>query len=84
MSPGLAENVTAIMDIIYLKAPAPTVETPAAGDAQVNSRSNANKTARQGGGGARKRRGGFTVDTAAAPKECFGAKTHSTSGHRNV
>ena len=52
-SPGLAENIKAIMDIIYLKAPAPVI-TPAAAPAS-------NKTARNGGGGGKKRQGGFSM-----------------------
>jgi hypothetical protein len=60
LSPGLMCNIKAIMDIIYLKAPAPT---PApAGDKTAAG----NKTARNGGGGARKRAGGFTLPTAPA------------------
>ena len=62
-SPGLAENIMAIMDIIYLKAPAPAQE--AASNGQV-SQPTANKTARNGGGGAKKRRGGFSVNATSS------------------
>ena len=44
------------MDIIYLKAPAPPVATPVQTPVDES-----NKTARQGGGGAKKRTGGFTM-----------------------
>jgi hypothetical protein len=57
-SPGLAENIKAIMDIIYLKAPAPVAAVAAAAPATANP--HANKTARNGGGGSKKRAGGFT------------------------
>ena len=57
-SPGLAENIKAIMDIIYVKAPAPV---PTDSAAAVG-----NKTARNGGGGAKKRQGGYTLPTTAA------------------
>ena len=61
LSPGLAENIKAIMDIIYLKAPAPPPTAAAA----------VNKTSRNGGGGGKKRPGGhsiaFTPIAAAAP-----------------
>ena len=66
LSPGLAQNITAVMDIIYLKAPAPAVEPPTP-NAQSNTGNTQNRTARAGGGGTKKRRGGFTADIADGP-----------------
>lgn len=56
INPGLMANITAILDIIYLKCPAPLL--PAA-----NPPANppGNKTAKNGGGGAKIRKGGFSV-----------------------
>ena len=64
-SPGLAANITAIFDIIYVKAPAPVVVAPRVGthdDAPAS-----NTVARNGGGGAKKRKGGHSMlaDVAA-------------------
>ena len=82
LSPGLAENIKAIMDIIYLKAPAPdpppaakaAKAAPAAPDAPHK-----NLTKLNGGGGAKKRKGGFTADassfTAAASTSTSSAAT---------
>lgn len=61
LSPGLAENIKATMDIIYLKAPAPA-KAPDPADKDVPPAPAApekNKTARQGGGGGKEtKRGG--------------------------
>ena len=61
LSPGLAENIKAIMDIIYLKAPAPAeAPAPAAKDVPpAPAAPEKNKTARQGGGGQRNEKGGL-------------------------
>ena len=69
-SPGLAENVASIMDIIYLRCPAPPPAAPppaAAPPAAAPPPAGANRTQKNGGGGAKKRVGGFTVGAAAAP-----------------
>ena len=58
-SPGLAENIAAIMDIIYLKCPAPAPPVPAAPTDKA-----LNRTKQSGGGGAKKRAGGFSVSSA--------------------
>ena len=49
------------MDIIYLKAPPPAPPLPA-----VAPTAPVNKVARNGGGGAKKRAGGFTMRGSAA------------------
>ena len=78
LSPGLAENIKAIMDIIYLKAPALPAPTSGGGDESAAATAapaapvaKANKTAKNGGGGGKKRKGGFTATdpsvSAAAP-----------------
>ena len=66
-SPGLAENVASIMDIIYLKCPAPP-SPPAAITPAAAPPAGANRTQKNGGGGGKKRQGGFTVADAAAPQ----------------
>ena len=58
LSPGLAANIKAIFDIIYVRAPVPEPVDPSA--------AGKNKTAKNGGGGAKKRKGGHTMDNAAA------------------
>jgi hypothetical protein len=81
LSPGLAENIKAIMDIIYLKAPAPlpvaAAAAPAAPTAPTSFTTNKNKTAKHGGGGGKKRRGGFTMD--AVPAAVAPASTASSA-----
>jgi hypothetical protein len=69
-SPGLAENVASIMDIIYLRCPAPPpAATPpaAAPPAAAPLPAEANRTQKNGGGGAKKRVGGFTRLWAPLP-----------------
>ena len=61
-SPGLAENIAAIMDIIYLKCPAPAPPVPAAPTDKA-----LNRTKQNGGGGAKKRVGGFSVFSGHSP-----------------
>ena len=61
-SPGLAENIAAIMDIIYLKCPAPAPPVPAAPTDKA-----LNRTKQSGGGGAKKRAGGFSVFSGPPP-----------------
>ena len=73
LSPGLSENIKALMDIIYLKAPAPPPAEPA--------KPVANKVARQGGGGAKKRRGGFTVAAADDANADVNADAADADGH---
>ena len=68
-SPGLSENIKAIMDIIYLKAPAP----PAADAASAAPAGN--KTSRAGGGGTKKRRGGNSLVVAPAATPAMPAVT---------
>ena len=70
-SPGLVVNIDAIIDIIYVKCPAPapapapaTTAPPAAPPPKPGPV--ANNTKRSGGGGAKIRRGGFTVAAAVA------------------
>ena len=66
-SPGLADNVAAIMDIIYCKCPAPIppapVPPPNAPEPGANKtqKAGANRTQKSGGGAAKKRVGGFSV-----------------------
>ena len=54
-SPGLAENIRSIMDIIYLKAPAPP--DPVASTEPAVPVPKGNSTAKRGGGGERNERG---------------------------
>ena len=56
-SPGLAQNVAEIMDIIYRKCPAPA---PSA-TATPSDPPTANRSKKSGGGGAKKRAGGFSA-----------------------
>ena len=70
LSPGLAQNIKAIMDIIYFKAPDHVPDTPPAAAAPAPAAPAApaaNKTAKQGGGGSKKRREGFTAEAPASP-----------------
>ena len=90
-SPGLAENIKAILDIIYLKAPAPVAPaaSAAASAAAPAAPATSNKTAKNGGGGAKKRRGGFTAEAptsfsaasvpSAAPAPSVGAAAPASS-----
>ena len=76
-SPGLAANITAIFDIIYVKAPAPVVVAPVV--ASDNAPASKNTVARNGGGGAKKRKGGDSMfadvpaSTAAPAKDAIPA-----------
>ena len=83
--PGLVSNINAILDIIYVKYPAPLADpsTPAA-PAPVTQAKTApatakptNMTKRNGGGGAKIRQGGFSV--AAAPVTVNPVATAPTS-----
>ena len=65
-SPGLVANINAILDILYVKCPAPpAAPTPPSVPAPAPQAKPANMTKRNGGGGAKIRTGGFSV--AAAP-----------------
>ena len=63
-SPGLAENIAAIMDIIYLKCPAPAPPVAAAPTDKA-----LNRTQKNGGGAAKKRAGGFSVFSGESPAD---------------
>ena len=63
-SPGLAENIAAIMDIIYLKCPAPAPPVAAAPTDKT-----LNRTKKNGGGAAKKRAGGFSVFSGESPAD---------------
>ena len=75
-SPGLAANITAIFDIIYVKAPAPVVVTPAP--------TSKNAVARNGGGGAKKRKGGHSIAGTVASAEASAEGEHPNKTIPNV
>ena len=84
-SPGLVANINAIIDIIYVKCPdetkaapsaTPPVAAASAAPAPAPAAPAANLTKRNGGGGAKIRRGGFSV---AAPPVAAPPVAASTS-----
>ena len=71
-NPGWISNMQEILEIIFVKSPVPAVDAPAQPTCPKSSPAVApiemNATKRNGGGGAKKRKGGFSVcNSATAP-----------------